>query len=126
MENISPETDRLRIGPPLRLMGLTWVLMFIIYFLPSAFWAVALKIFLWIFVIVVVRAAFQPVWNRYATMGAFVTMQALWFAGLLWIPESFSFLRYIFSFLIVLGIFTKNAQIKKINEGLGPDLRKNI
>ena len=125
MERDQLKNEKLEIGPPLRLMGMTWLPMLIIFFLPSTVWAIVFKIVLGLFVIGVITAAFQPLWDRYETMGAFVTMQALWFAGLLWIPESLSFLTYVFSFLIILGIATKFKQIKRINKGLGPDLRHN-
>ncbi len=121
---VTEKNEKIEVGPCLRLVGMTWIPMLIIYFLPSAIWAIVTKIFLGIFIFVVIRGAFQPIWDRYSTMGAFVTMQALWFAGLLWIPDSLSFLRYVFTFLIVLGFFTKLKQIRHINKGLGPDLTK--
>ena len=125
MKKVS-EVERLEVEPPLRLVGMTWVSMTIIYFLPSAVWAIILKIIIGIFIFATIRGSFFPIWKRYETMGAFVTMQSVWFAGLLWIPESLSFLRYVFGFLIILGIATKFKQIKHINQGKGPYLNKNL
>lgn len=118
------ETEKLELGPPLRLAGISWVLILVIFLLPSTVWATVLKIILGIFLFGTIRGSFYPIWDRYETMGAFVTMQVVWFAGLLWIPESLSFLRYLFIFLIVLGIATKCKQIKHINEGKGARLNK--
>jgi hypothetical protein len=126
MSQETTKIEKLEVAPPLRLVGMTWVSMIIIYFLPSAVWAIVLKVIIGIFIFSVIRGSFFPIWKRYETMGAFVTMQAVWFAGLLWIPESLSFLRYVFVFLIILGFATKFKQIKHINQGKGPDLNPNL
>ena len=118
--------EKLEVGPALRLVGMTWVSMLIIYFLPLTVWAIMLKIILGLFVLVVIRGSFQPIWDRYETMGAFVTMQAVWVAGLFWISPFFHPLQYIFIFLIVLGMATKFKQIKHINSGLGSSLNPNL
>lgn len=118
------ENDKLEIGPPLRLIGMIWIAMVFIYFLPFTIWAIVIKIILGLWVLIVIASSFKPFWDRYVTMGAFVTLQALWFAGLLWISEPI-FLRYIFLFLIIIGVGAKFKQIKHINDGQGPELNKN-
>jgi hypothetical protein len=120
MEQAIPGVERLEVGPPLRLVGMTWAAILIIYFLPMTVWAIVLKIILGIFIFAVIRGSFYPMWKNYGNMGAFVTMQAIWFAGLLWIPEALSFLRFVFGLLIILGIVTIFKQIKHINKGMGP------
>lgn len=117
--------EKLELAPPMRLVGMTWAILLIIYFLPPTTWAVILKIILGLFLLVIIRGSFSAFWERYATMGAFVTMQTAWFVGLLWTPSHFNFIRYIFVVLIILGIFTKVRQIRHINKGYGPDLSKN-
>ena len=78
-----------------------------------------------IFVFVVIVGSFGPIWDEYETMGAFVTLETLWFAGMLWTPNSWWCFRLLFGFLLVLGIETKFRQIDHINKSLGADLRKN-
>lgn len=126
MTQENTKEEKLEVGPALRLVGMTWVPMLIIYFLPSTTWALVLKIILGLFIIAVIRGSFQPIWDKYETMGAFVTMQAVWFAGLFWISPFFQPLQYIFIFLIVLGMATKFKQIRHINNGLGPNLNPNL
>ncbi len=111
-------------GPPLRLMGIGWVCLLIIYFLPLVWWGILLKVLAAISLFAVIKASWHPIWNSYVTMGAFVVMQTVWFAGILWTPGSFVFMKYIFGFLIVLGILTKYKQIKHIKKGLSPDLQQ--
>lgn len=113
---------QLDIWPPFRLIGMSWTALLVIYFLPNSTWALIIKFILGLFILIVVRGSFQPIWNEYATMGAFVTMQTIWFIGLLWTPTSFWYFHILFTFLIVLGIKTKIYQIKNINKGLSPKL----
>jgi len=118
----------LEIAPAFRLVGMIWISILIIYFLPASFWFFVFKIILGLFIIVTIKGSFHPMWDEYETMGAFVTMQAVWFFGLIWIPWnmfSYSYLfHFILTFLIVIGFATKIKQIKNINKGLGPDLRQ--
>jgi len=116
---------RVEVGAPLRLMGMGYACLLLIYFLPLVWWGIILKVLFGIFLIVVIKGSFHPMWDQYETMGAFVTLQTIWFAGFLWVPDHFLFLRYIFGFLIVLGILTKYKQIEHINKGLGPNLKRN-
>lgn len=116
---------QLDIWPPFRLVGMSWTLILIIFFLPNQTWAFVIKILLGLGVLIIIRASLQPLWDEYKTMGAFVTMQILWFIGILWTPEQFWYIHLLFSFLIVLGIRTKIHQINHINKGLGADLSKS-
>lgn len=118
------EGEKLEIGPPLRYIGMNYIAMVFIYFLPFTIWAVIIKIILCFWVLIVIASSFKPFWSRYVTMGAFVTLQSAWFAALLWISEPI-FLRYIFLFLIITGVVAKFKQIKNINNGMGPNLRQN-
>ena len=125
MQKNNLEAGKLEVAPSLRLVGMTWIPIIIIYLLPQTTWGFILKAVLLLFVVIVIVGSFSSFWDRYETMGAFVTMQTVWLAGFLWIPNSLSFLRYVFVFLIILGIATKFKQIGHINKGLGADLRKN-
>jgi|SRR3989344_202412 len=119
------DKTHLDIWPPFRLVGISWTLLLVIFFLPDPTWAIILKVLLGLCLLMVVFASFQPMWDKYVTMGAFVTIQILWFIGLLWTPAQFWYFRWIFIFLIILGIKTKIHQIKHINTGLGADLSKD-
>ncbi|MFA6285548.1 MAG: hypothetical protein WC643_03425 [Parcubacteria group bacterium] len=108
--------------PPFRLIGMSWILLLAIFFLPNQIWGLILKIILGFFLFVVVYGSFHKMWEEYVTMGAFVTMQTMWFAGFLWTPMKFWYFNLLFAFLIVLGIKTKIYQIRNINKGLGPKI----
>jgi hypothetical protein len=118
------KSQRVDMGAPLRLVVMGWTALLLLYFLPLIWWGIILKFLSGIFLVALIIGSFQPVWDRYVTMGAFLTMQVAWFALFLWVPDYLVFLRYVLSLLIVLGIFTKFKQIQHINKGLGPDLRK--
>lgn len=105
-------------SPPLRMMIMTWLLLLVIYFTPlNGLWII-LKIFLSLYLIGVILNSFRaPIWEEYETMGAFITMQTLWFAGILWMPNTYFYIKFILGFLICLGIGTMLNMIKTKNEG---------
>jgi hypothetical protein len=112
--------------PPFRLIGMSWILLLIIFFLPNQIWGLILKTLFGFFLFGVVYGAFQKIWEEYATMGAFVAMQTIWFAGLLWTPIEFWYINLLFAFLIMLGIKTKIYQIRNINKGLGSKINNPL
>jgi hypothetical protein len=107
--------EKLTIAAPVRLMILSWVPLFGIYQLPSTLWAWLIKAVLVLFIISVIHASMAPMWDAYENMNAFVTMQLLWFAGILWLPDSFVALKYVCGFLIVLGLATMKSHVSTVN-----------
>ncbi len=113
-------------APPLWLIGMTCAALVVIAFLPFTFWGYVGMTLLGLFVLVVIRGSFQPIWDEYKTMGAFVTLETIWFAGMFWAPLHWEWFHFLFGFLFLIGIVAKFRQIDRINKGLGPDLRKDI
>ena len=115
--------NQLDIWPPFRLIGMSWVLLIIIFLLPNQTWGITLKLLLGAYLLfAIIRGSFHQMWDEYVSMGAFVTMQTIWFIGILWTSNSFWYFKLLFAFLIILGIKTKLHQIKNINKGLGAKL----
>lgn len=100
---------------PIRFMGMSWVPLIVIYWLPTYWWGYILKIILAIWILGVIKSSFSPMWEKYETLGAFVTLNTIWLTAILWIHNP-SWISYVFSFLIVLGFMTKFHQIDKSNK----------
>jgi len=109
----------------MRMLGMTCVPLLVISFLPLSGWGYVGIVILGLWILMTLRGAFHPTWDEYETIGAFVTLGTLTFAGVIWTPESWWWLRLVFGFLFVTGIATKFKQIDHINKGLGPDLSKD-
>lgn len=99
---------------PFRITAFTWIPILIIYALPVSWWGILLKVFIFFFLCVVIRGTFSPYWNELQFFGAFVTMNSLLFAGILWFGDSI-WVVYILSVLIVVGLGTILHQIDKAN-----------
>mgnify|MGYP001559533676 FL=1 len=99
---------------PIRLTMFAWIPIIIWFFLPSLWWTIIIKLLIIIWEIVVFKAAFSSIWYKYEHLGAFISMNVLWFILLL-ITKS-NWLSYIFGFLIVIGFATQFKQIDDINK----------
>jgi len=117
--------EKLEKGPPLMLLGMTCFPILVTAMLPYSFWGYIGMVALGGFALIVVTGSFDQNWDKYETMGAFVTLGTIWFTGLVWVPLSWWWLRFLLGFLFLTGIAAKFKQIDHINNGLGADLRKS-
>ena len=115
----------IKIWTPFKLMLISWLLVYLIFITADTTTGFIFKVFIGLLLITHVKRSFSEVYEKYVTMGAFVTMQTTWFIGVLWMPEKFWYINFVLYFLILLGIEAKVKQIKNINKGLSPDLREN-
>lgn len=102
---------------PIRFIGMTWVPLIAIYWLPNPWWGITLKIILGLWILNTLRASFDQMWNEYDHLFAFVVFNNLYLAGILWLQKP-SWLIYISSLLIVVAFSVMYKHINDHNKKL--------
>ncbi len=108
--------ERLDKMVPIRLIGMAWVPLFLTSFLSNNWLGIGLKALSLLWVFIPIKSALSPMWDRYGFLGAFVAVDTLLFAILIF-ANGPSWLNFLLGTLIVIGFGTMFWHIDKVNQG---------
>ena len=100
---------------PVRLVMMAYVPLFLTSLLSNNWLGLTLKILSILWALIPIKAAFSSMWEKYEFLGAFVTLNTIWFAILVF-ANGPGWLNFVLGFLIVIGFGTMFKHIGRINK----------